>query len=142
MVTEIRFRDALLAILVSHDYREPGVNFFTPADLSQQVARIAHPAGREIAPHFHIVRERHVRNMLETLVVLKGKIRVDLYSGSQEYLESRVLNAGDTLILISGGHGFEVLEDAEMIEVKQGPYLDENDTCRFMKAVPHPVQIK
>ena len=56
---------------------------------------------------------------------------MDFYSEQQEYLESRVLNAGDVILLAQGGHGFEVLEEVEMIEVKQGPYAGESDKTRF-----------
>ena len=34
-------------------------------------------------------------------------------------------------MLVSGGHGFKVLEEVEMIEVKQGPYYGEQDKVRF-----------
>ena len=61
----------------------------------------------------------------------RGKLRVDFYNSQREYVNSNVLEAGDVLLLIAGGHGFEVLEDIEMIEVKQGPYLGEQDKTRF-----------
>jgi hypothetical protein len=56
---------------------------------------------------------------------------VDFYNAERRYLESRILHTGDTIILVSGGHGFEILDDTEMIEVKQGPYLGDNDKTRF-----------
>lgn len=37
----------------------------------------------------------------------------------------------DAILLIQGGHGFEVLEEVERIEVKQGPYVGEEDKTRF-----------
>jgi hypothetical protein len=62
----------------------------------------------------------------------KGRLRVDFYDEDQRYLESRVLGPGDVILLIQGGHGFEVLEEVEMIEVKQGPYVGEQDKTRFI----------
>jgi hypothetical protein len=70
--------------------------------------------------------------------VKKGKLRVDLYSDAREYRDSRVLEGGDVILLVSGGHGFEVLEDVEMIEVKQGPYTGDADKTRFE---PDPARI-
>ncbi len=64
-------------------------------------------------------------------MIKKGKLRVDFYSEQQQYLESRVLVDGDVILLVMGGHGFEVLEEIEMIEVKQGPYIGEQDKTRF-----------
>jgi hypothetical protein len=61
----------------------------------------------------------------EVLFIKRGKLRVDFYSDRQEYLDSRILESGDVILLITGGHGFEVLEEIEMIEVKQGPYVGE-----------------
>ena len=49
---------------------------------------------------------------------------------------SRVLGPGDVILLISGGHGFEVLEELNMVEVKQGPYAGETDKTRFTAALP------
>jgi mannose-6-phosphate isomerase-like protein (cupin superfamily) len=57
---------------------------------------------------------------------------VDFYDDSQAYLESRLLGSGDVILLAEGGHGFEVIEDLEMIEVKQGPYAGEGDKTRFV----------
>ena len=67
----------------------------------------------------------------EVLFIRKGRLRVDFYDEKREYLESRELGSGDVILLIAGGHGFEVLEEVEMIEVKQGPYVGEGDKTRF-----------
>lgn len=67
----------------------------------------------------------------ETLVLKRGKMRVDFFDDEQKYLSSRILEGGDVVLLICGGHGFEVLEEIEMIEVKQGPYAGDQDKVRF-----------
>jgi hypothetical protein len=72
----------------------------------------------------------------EALFIRKGKLRVDFYSQEQEYRTSRVLGAGDVVLLIRGGHGFEVLEDLNMVEVKQGPYAGDMDKTRFSAVLP------
>ena len=41
------------------------------------------------------------------------------------------MKTGDVILLVSGGHGFEMLEESEIIEVKQGPYAGEEDKVRF-----------
>ncbi|ORU00540.1 hypothetical protein D081_1063 [Anaerovibrio sp. JC8] len=58
-------------------------------------------------------------------------MRVDFYDDDQNYIESHIIYAGDVILLVSGGHGFKVLEDIEMIEVKQGPYAGDGDKTRF-----------
>ena len=131
MIEKITHDDQLLAIIVSCRFEEDGVHFFTPDHFSQQLAYIQHPAGREIAPHTHNAVQRHVHHTQEVLFIRKGKLRVDFYDNQNKYLESRVLEGGDTILLAGGGHGFEVLEDLAMIEVKQGPYAGDKDKTRF-----------
>ena len=130
---ETIFKDEeLLAIIISHRFSEPGIHFFTPDDLSQQLAYMRHPAGKEIPPHVHNPVPREVQFTQEVLFIRRGKLRVDFYDTDRNYLESRTLQAGDTILLATGGHGFEVLEEVEMIEVKQGPYAGDQDKTRFV----------
>jgi hypothetical protein len=130
-VLEVRHGGRLLAIIVSHRFSDPGIHFFTPDALSQQLAFMRHPAGKIIAPHVHNPVPRQVQYTQEVLFIRRGRLRVDFYDHERSYLESRILGAGDVILLIEGGHGFEVLEEVEMIEVKQGPYVGEHDKTRY-----------
>ncbi len=131
MIETIKTGDQLLAVIISRDFQEPGIHFFTPNDLSQQLAYMRHPAGKVIDPHVHNPVSRNVHFTQEVLLIKRGRLRVDFYDDSQAYLESRVLREGDVILLATGGHGFEVLEEIEMIEVKQGPYAGDQDKTRF-----------
>lgn len=131
LVHEITHNSQLLGIIISADFKESGIHFFTPNTLSQQLAYMRHPAGKMIQPHVHNVVPRQVDYTQEVLLVKQGKLRVDFYTEQQEYLESHILESGDVILLVQGGHGFEVLEEVEMIEVKQGPYVGEHDKTRF-----------
>jgi hypothetical protein len=136
----------VISIIVSGEFREPGIHFITPNEYSQQLAFMRHPAGKTIAPHIHNLVSRQVHYTQEVLFIKKGKLRVDFYDGDQRYLESRILVEGDVILLIEGGHGFEVLEEVEMVEVKQGPYIQDRDKTRFVSIdssnVKLPFQIK
>lgn len=132
MIENITHHNQLLALIVSHRFNEPGIHFFTPNELSQQLAYMCHPVGKVIPPHVHNPVVREVQYTQEVLFIKKGKLRVDFYNNQREYLESRLLEAGDVILLVTGGHGFEVLEKIEMIEVKQGPYVGEQDKTRFI----------
>ena len=134
MIEEVHCRGVLNALIIRRDFREPGVHFFTPSDFSQQLGYMAHPAGHRIEPHVHREVLRSVRRTQEVLVVRSGRVRVDFYSDERECVESRTLEAGDVILLVHGGHGFEVLEACEMIEIKQGPYLGDEDKVRFTPA--------
>ena len=91
-----------------------------------------HKAGHSIIPHYHNMVPRTVHYTQEVLVIRKGKVRVDFYNMEQECVEHTILMEGDVLLLCAGGHGFEILEETEMIEIKQGPYVGENDKTRFI----------
>ncbi len=121
----------VMAIIISSRFNREGIHFFTPDDFSQQLAYIRHGDGKCIPPHVHNPVKREVTNTQEVLVIRKGRLRVDFYNDNREYTESRILEAGDLILLARGGHGFEVLEEVEMIEVKQGPYAGEQDKTRF-----------
>jgi mannose-6-phosphate isomerase-like protein (cupin superfamily) len=121
----------MLAMIVRHHFREPGITFFTDNELSQQMGFMRHPVGKVIEPHVHNHISRSVNYTQEALFIRSGKIRVDFYSDAQQYLFSHVLESGDVILLVSGGHGFEILEEVEMIEIKQGPYAGDRDKTRF-----------
>ncbi len=121
----------LLAIIIQAGYRHDGIEFFTPNDFSQQLAYMNRPAGYKIAPHLHNKVQREVFYTQEVLFIKKGKVRIDFYDDSKKKVATRVLETGDVIMLASGGHGFEMLEQTEMIEVKQGPFAGEQDKTRF-----------
>lgn len=128
---EIRKGDQLLAIILRASYRRAGIHFLTTGDLSQQLAFMRHPPGKVILPHVHNSVERRVTLTQESLFIRRGRMRVDFYDETRQYLSSYELHTGDVILLIKGGHGFEVLEDTEFVEVKQGPYAGEQDKTRF-----------
>ena len=121
----------ILAIIIRSNFTEPGIRFFTPDDFSQQLAYMRHPAGKVIDPHVHNPVPREVHFTQEVLFLRSGRLLVDFFDDDRTYLESRILEAGDVILLAAGGHGFEALEEIEMIEVKQGPYAGEHDKTRF-----------
>ena len=130
-IEKIEKKNKLLAMTIRHDYTSEGVNFVTSDEYSQQVAYMHHPTGKIIDAHVHNLIHRNVVFTQEVLIIKKGILRVDFYDEYEDYLESKDLYAGDMILLVSGGHGFQVLDEVEMIEVKQGPYAGENDKKRF-----------
>jgi len=131
MIEQIIHSTQLLAIIIRHDFYKPGIHFLTPDSFSQQLAYMQHPAGKIIEPHVHNPVQREVFYTQEVLFLKRGRLRVDFYDDDRTYLKSRILEAGDTILLASGGHGFEALDEIEMIEVKQGPYAGDADKTRF-----------
>ena len=131
MVETVNFGDIMLAVILRANYYAEGIQFFTPNDFSQQLGYMNRPLGYVIPPHVHNPVAREVQFTKEVLIIKSGKVRVDFYDDDQKYLESRILNQGDIVLLAFGGHGFEMLEASEIVEIKQGPYAGEGDKTRF-----------
>lgn len=131
MIEEIFHNSTLLSVIIRANYKKEGISFFTPGDFSQQLGYMNRPKGYVIDPHVHNLIERKVTLTQEVLYIKQGRVRVDFYDEERNYLESKVVSTGDVILLAAGGHGFEMLEDAEMIEIKQGPYCGDEDKVRF-----------
>ena len=141
MISLVKDGDTTLAIILRHGHHGDGIEFFTPNEFSQQLAYMNRPRGYVIPPHVHNPVLRQVQYTKEVLLIKSGRVRVDFYSDTQTYLESRILEVGDVILLAFGGHGFEMLEASEIIEVKQGPYAGETDKQRFAPVPPERVKL-
>lgn len=138
MIETIKNSEKILAIIIRSNYKKEGISFFTPGDFSQQLGYMNRPKGYLIEPHVHNLVERKVTLTQEVLYIKSGKVRVDFYNENCDYLESRIIEIGDVILLASGGHGFEMIENSEIIEIKQGPYCGDEDKVRFDHA-PHKI---
>ncbi|MCX6188606.1 MAG: hypothetical protein NTW54_03210 [Bacteroidetes bacterium] len=142
MIENITHKNLLLSIIIRATYQKEGIAFFTPEIFSQQLGYMNRPEGYVIPPHVHNLVPREVTLTQEVLYIKSGKVRVDFYDGDKNYLQSSILLKGDVILLAQGGHGFEMLEQSEMIEIKQGPYCGEEDKVRFDHIEMHKVEIK
>jgi hypothetical protein len=131
MIEYVTHDNKNLALILRHGFHKEGIEFLTPSNYSQQLGYMNRPAGYVIEPHVHNPVPREVLFTKEVLFIKTGKLRVDFYDDDQNYLESRILMQGDVILLAFGGHGFEMIEPTEMIEVKQGPYAGDSDKTRF-----------
>ncbi len=118
-------------MIIRKEYSANGTKFFTEKNSPQQIGFMQHEKGHRVAAHVHNIIQREISVTQETLIIRKGKIRLDLYTQDKKYIESAIAGEGDIIFLISGGHGLYCLEDVEIIEIKQGPYLGIDDKVRF-----------
>lgn len=136
MIEHIKQGERLLALIIRANFHAEGIAFFTPGEFSQQLGYMNRPKGYVIPPHVHNTVVREVMHTNEVLLIKTGSVRVDFYTEEKTYLESRTLVSGDVILLAFGGHGFEMLERSEIIEVKQGPYSGDVDKTRFKADLP------
>lgn len=129
----LRYYDSsnkMIALVIKANHSNQGINFLTQDEDFMQVAYMGHPAGHDIVPHYHNRIPRNVDYTCETLIMRKGVMEVDLYE-DQKIIYAFELREGDILTMFGGGHGFKMIEDVEMVEIKQGPYAGPNDKTRF-----------
>jgi len=131
MVEIIKHDGLKLGVILRTSYKNNGIEFFTEESDSQQLGFMTRERGYLIKPHRHNLIERKVNLTQEVLFIKSGVVRCDFYDNNEIYVFSRVLEAGDIVLLCEGGHGFEILETAEIVEVKQGPYCGAEDKVHF-----------
>ena len=142
MKEKIELEGEIIGIIIRSNFTKNGIEFFTPNDFSQQLGYMKRGKDYHIEPHIHNSISREVMLTQEVLFIKSGKVRVDFYSDHQEYYESRVLNSGDIILLANSGHGIVTLEESEIIEVKQGPYIEADDKVRFEAVAEDKIIIK
>jgi hypothetical protein len=121
----------ILCVIVRADPAPEKTTFYTPNDFTLQVGKIVYCAGDEIPRHAHRPVTRALDSTSEILVVQKGRMIIDVYTDAHDFLCSREMDTGDVVILVAGGHGFRLLEDTILLEVKQGPYSGIQEKERF-----------
>ena len=130
-VEHIAWNGSALAYIIRSEIDPKVTTFMTPGDFKQQVGFIVYSAGSEIPRHVHRPVERQLHDTSEVLVVRRGRCEVDIYNDERVLVAVRKLQMGDILILVAGGHGFRMLEDTVLLEVKQGPYTGVEERERF-----------
>lgn len=101
-----------------------GLSFFSQNDDFIQVGVWGYGAGKELKAHIHNEVPRQVLWTQEVLFVRTGRLRARIYNTREELVEQLEVSAGDIIILLRGGHGYDILEDGtQVLEIKNGPYV-------------------
>lgn len=143
MIEKVKYNKKIYAIIVTPlSLKKKGITFFTQNSFNQQVGFMKHEKNKVILPHLHRKVYRNLSTTTEVIFILKGSLRIDFYNLQKKYLFSKKVNKNSLLILINGGHGFKVSSDIEMIEIKQGPYIQSKDKEKFLPVDEKKVKIK
>jgi hypothetical protein len=127
MIEYINIKQQHCAVIVRAKYSSPGIQFFTESSDTMQLGYMNRPAGYKITPHIHKALERTIQYTQETLFIRSGRLLVNFYDDNHICFKKVIVETGDVILFKNGGHGFEFLEDSDVIEVKQGPYAGELD---------------
>lgn len=126
---QISHEDAVLAYIVRTSFNTEKTTFLTPPELKQQVGFIVYESGTEVPRHVHRSIERRIVGTSEVILVKYGQCLLDVYTDHGELVATRELFPGDLMLMVGGGHGFRMVQDTVLLEIKQGPYtgLDEKE---------------
>lgn len=122
---------APLAYIVHAQQPPVRTTFHTPPECTLQLGHIVCPSGGQIQRHVHTPVRRELVGSAEVLMVQQGWCEVDIYSRERRLVDTRELHSGDIMIAVAGGHGFRMLADTVLVEVKQGPYPGLEEKVRF-----------
>lgn len=121
---EIFFEDKLIARYVPADAWSQGLSFFSKDEEYVQVGTWVYDEGKKLLPHIHNNAKREISHTQEVLYVRKGSLLASVYNTNGEFIEKITVYEGDVMILLNGGHGYEILDkDTQVLEIKNGPYL-------------------
>lgn len=119
----VKSNSTLLAIIVRADAKsDEKYNFLTNNDQPFQFGVNFYPPGEIIKGHAHLLRTTTVESIQEFILVSEGRMRLHVFDENDTHVADAVLGKGDSVLLLAGGHGFDMLEATKLVEVKQGPY--------------------
>ena len=143
MIKKILHKKKILALIIlPNKFKKKGVFFTSPNNFTKQVGIINYPKNHLIKPHTHKKYLRKIYRTSEVLFIQKGQLRVDFYKNNKKYLFSEIVKRNEIIILHEGSHGFKVLKNCSMIEIKQGPFVKSLDKTRFNKIDEKKIKIK
>lgn len=131
MLESITWDGQPLCYIIHRERFPERTTFLTPPEFTLQVGYIVYEGGQEIPRHVHRRIERTIDRTAEVLVVRIGRCELDVYNDDRERVATREVREGDVIIFIGGGHGFRMVEDTVLLEVKQGPYAGTDEKIRF-----------
>lgn len=104
-----------------------GTNPVSSPDGALQLMTMKRPKGHIAKAHRHIPKKRTTKTLQECLIVIKGKIRYDLFDEKGKCFKKVMVKAGETMLIIGCGHAVHFLEDSLVYELKNGPFIDDKE---------------
>lgn len=121
-----------LATIVRPQMSKEGLSFLTNDDNFIQVGLWNYKKNKRLDTHYHNTFSREAMKTNESVYVVKGKIKCNLYFENGEFISSHIINQGEMIIQFNGAHEYFIEEDAIVIENKNGPYFGpEKDRTRI-----------
>ncbi len=135
MIEKIKYKKKIYAIIIKSKFKKKGIHFFTKNEDAFQLGHINYKTNHKIIPHYHPNKKKVVNTTSEALIIKKGIIKVNFFDEKNQtkIFKSKILKKGDIILILRGGHGFDIIKTVEMVEIKQGPFSIKNSKVRVIK---------
>ncbi len=135
MIEKITHKKKIYAIIIRSKFKKRGIHFFTENKDTFQLGYINYKTNHQIIPHYHPNKKKIVNTTTEALIIKRGIIKVNFFDEKKKkkYFKSKILKKGDIILILRGGHGFTVIKNVEMFEIKQGPFNPKVSKVRVLK---------
>lgn len=126
MINNIIINNEIAAVLIPKDFAvDEGIKFYSKKNDEFQIGLMRRPKEYKISPHYHTKKIREIKHTSEALIVKKGSIKCCFFNQNDKNdTKSIIINEGDILIILKYAHSFDFLEESEVVEIKQGPFIE------------------
>lgn len=115
----------LVAIKATLTGVREGTHPLSSPDDALQLMTMKRAKGHIAKAHRHIPAKRETKLLQECLIVIKGKIRIDLFDTKNRCFKKVVVKEGEAMIILDTAHEVHYVEDTLAYELKNGPFLDD-----------------
>ena len=117
----------LVAIRVRRFPRADGTIPVSSHDGALQLMTMKRAKGHKAKAHRHIPKRRVTTLLQECFIVVKGKIRYDLFDTNKKCFKRVIVRAGEAMLILDVPHAVHFLEDSLAYELKNGPFIDDKE---------------
>jgi len=125
MIEKFIHKKKIYAEIIRANVKSSSTKFFSNPKSSFQFGFVAHKKGCFELPHYHKRIKRKISDLQQVLFVQRGKIEVKFYNKNKKLIKNILIKKGDAINIVQGIHSINVLETAQCITVKQGPFISD-----------------
>ena len=120
------YKDKLIGIKISK-FPEGSVPHTGSREAQEAVGvlTLKYKRGSYLKAHVHKNISRVTTHLQEVFIVIKGKVKIDLYGSDKKIFKYIYLKEGELFLAMDGGHAFHILKNCEIFEVKNGPFKED-----------------
>jgi len=131
-IKKITHKGKLYAVYFDVLEANDGLSFISDDEDFIQVGIWNYSPKKILPAHYHNEYPREATRTCESVFVVRGKIKCNIYTKSGRFIDTFDLNENEMVMQLYGVHEYEILDKAIVVETKNGPYFGpEKDRKRI-----------